>query len=113
MIILHNTEMKSTSEVKYFFIDRSNKLKDQKIFIIPMIKTPWCHCRGHRFACLSGNQDATRKEKCSNGALHFKVYLFIYFWLCWVFIGALAFLFFFDWLFCSCGEVGLLSSCGA
>ena len=78
MIILHNTEMKSTSEVKYFFIDRSNKLKDQKIFIIPMIKTPWCHCRGHRFACLSGNQDATRKEKCSNGALHFKVYLFTF-----------------------------------
>ena len=33
MIILHNIEMKSTSEVKYFFIDRSSKLKDQKIVL--------------------------------------------------------------------------------
>ena len=46
-----------------------------------MIKTPWCHFRGHRFARLSGNQDATRKEKCSIGALHFKVYLVIYLFL--------------------------------
>ena len=33
MIILHNIEMKSVSEVKYFFIDRSSELKDQKIVL--------------------------------------------------------------------------------
>ena len=33
MITLHNIEMKSISEVKYFFIDRSSKLKDQKIVL--------------------------------------------------------------------------------
>ena len=38
-------------------------------------------------------------------SLSFFVRVYIYFWLCWVFVAV--------WAFSSCGEQGLLSSCGA
>ena len=49
----------------------------------------------------------TLTEVVYNLHLHFslkKFYLFIYFWLCWVFIA--------EWAFSSCSKWGLHSSCG-
>ena len=47
-------------------------------------------------------------EKCLfRSSVHFlkEIILFIYFWLCWLFIAV--------WAFSSCSEWGLLSSCSA
>ena len=107
MIILHSIEMKSISEVKYFFIDRSSKLKDQKM----VLSFQWLRLhgatQGAQVCWLFREPRCCKKRKSSNWALHFKVYLVIYF----VFGCAGSLLV--HGLFCSCGEVGLLSSCGA
>ena len=79
---------------------------------------PQCLCDLHSLLfCTQDNKRAagrfqqcphnTRENCRTNETLWGKqFYLFIYVWLCWVFVAACRF-------FSGCGERGLLSSCGA